>query len=175
MKLFKNLFLILTLTSVLISCSKDDDVHVPTNSEKIIGNWELNAYKSDGVETTTVGTEDPFETTISVNGKTFTDTFTKFTHPNTLESSGTYVLVTTTTIGETTEESEAALPFKFSGNWTIEGDKLTIKNGEDDEVFTIVELSETTLKLKRDTETTVEAGNTVVVETFTTNLSFTKK
>jgi len=175
MKLFKNLFLILTLTSVLVSCGNDDDAHVPTNSEKIIGNWELNQFMVNGNSVTTVGDEDPIEATIASIGETFTDAFSKFTHPSTTERSGSFLLVTTTTIGGQAVEKQEIIQFNTSGSWKIEGDKLTIKNGGEDEVYDIVELSDTILKLKRTTEETTTLGSTVVVVTLTSNLAFERQ
>ena len=175
MKLFKNLFLILTLTSVLVSCSKDDDVHVPTNSEKIIGNWELNEFKSSGTTITKVGNEAPTEAIITAKGETFTNTFSKFTHPNTLESTGNYLLKTTTKIGNEEVENQKITKFNTSGSWTIEGEKLTIKQGQEEKVFDIIELSDTVLKLKDLLEETTTIGSTVVTTTLTSNLSFEKK
>ena len=174
MKLFKNLFLILTLTSILISCSSDD-THIPTSSEKIIGNWELNKLNVKGTETTTVGTEDPIEATISSAGGTFTETFSKFTHPNTFQNSGSFLLVTTTTIGDEVVEKQKITQFNTSGKWKIEGDKLTITDGDNNPVYDIIELSDKVLKLKGSTETTTTLGSTVVVVTLNTDLTFEKK
>lgn len=174
MKLFKNLFLTLTLTSILVSCSSDD-VHIPTNSEKIIGEWELNEFKLNGNSITTVGSEDPIEAIIMSNGETFTNTLSKFTHPNTLKNSGSFLLVTTTTIGEEVIEKQAITQFDTSGTWKIEGEKLTIKADGENTEYDILSLTEKVLKLKGVDEDTTTIGSTVIVTKLTSTLSFEKK
>lgn len=177
MKLFKNLFLILTITTVLISCNTDDDApHIPTNSEKIIGTWELNGFTTNGTTTTTVGSEDPIEAIITSKGETFTNAMITYNeNPKTIEGSGSFLLVTTTKIGQNEEVEQEIAEFDPSGNWKIEDNKLTITDDNDDEVYDIISLTDKILEVKGFSEETITIGSTVVVEKLTANMTFEKK
>ena len=176
MKLFKSLFLILTLTSVLISCNKDEETHEPTKSELIVGTWELNDVALSGTFTTTVGTGTPIISTMVGEGNTFTDPIQNYTNDPKVIGSGSFVLVTTTTTNGVDKTEQKIVNVGGFDEWKIDGDKLTLsKASEDDKVYDIITLTSKVLKIKGLKEETTMAGGTTVKTEVRTSLTFEKK
>ena len=180
MKLFKNLFLILTLTAVIVSCKKDDDVpKVLTNSEKIIGTWEVTEYTDVKVVTNTLAAESSMVTTTST-GKLFDGAKVKFAEsPKALTSTGDFVMVIKTKEDmedEKTEEKKVDLETLFgSGTWVIENEEvLTIKRGEFDYPFKVIEITESSLKIEASSEVVITSGAAKKTTAITTTLAFKK-
>ncbi len=181
MKLFKNLFLILTLTSVLISCSKDDDTpKVLTSSEKIIGNWELTEFTDIKTVTTTLNTEVTTATTTST-GKLFDGSEVNFTNsPKDMTSTGDFVMVIKSKVDMEDEEmveEKVTLSSTFdSGTWIIENENLlTIKRDAFDYLYKITEVTESALKIETDSELIITSGASETKTIITTSLVFKKK
>lgn len=145
MKKFNFLFIALVL--VLTSCSSDDSNDSPDISGDILGTWEALDVDYSGSSST------EFE------GESFTSTFVgeaydvdytlMFTeNPNELVADGSYsVELTTTVLGQTQVDNVENLEFVSNGTWSKSGDELTIVSQGETAVYTIVELTDTTLKM----------------------------
>lgn len=142
---------------VLTACSSDDDGGTPANtSGDLLGTWI-------GVDVDYTG-----NSTTSAQGQTLESTFVgeaydvdymlTFTeNPNEVVADGSYSIeLTTTTLGQSQVDNIENLEFINDGTWSRVGDQLTIVNGEATSVGTIVELTDTMLRLaisQTDTQT----------------------
>ena len=158
MRKFSILFFVLTL--VLSACSSDDSPL--ETSGNIVGTWI-------GVDVDYTGTS---ETTAS--GETIKATFVGesydanysliFTeNPNEVISEGTYSLKLTTKVSEQTQVSNSEnLTFLNSGTWDKVGDQLTIVGDGQTSTATILELTDTTLKIEINETQSVSAQDVTV-------------
>lgn len=156
-----------------VSC-EGDGVEVPGNTlESIVGTWA-------GVDVDYNG-----ETTGTIQGQTISSTFvgvgydvnytlTFGENPNSFTTDGSYSIeLTTTTLGQTTVQNTENISFLEDGIWEISGDQLTITLNSSGQASpgTIVELTDTMLKLSSTTTQSFSqqgANFTTTVETFTT-------
>ncbi len=158
MKIAQISLLFLCTTLFLVSCKKDDD----TVSGEIAGEWKLSEFKCDNCKTTLDAEGQNTFFTSKFSGKNF-NAFTTFTeNPNQFNSTGEYTLVTTTTVAgfDTTTEIEVDA-FQDTGTWSISGDKITQVYAGTATEFTILELSNTKLRLRYELDgVSVDGGTT---------------
>ncbi|MBG43755.1 MAG: hypothetical protein CL530_07280 [Aequorivita sp.] len=174
MKIFK-LILFTAFISLTISCSKDDDNPAPENNGNIIGVWKGTTVNYTGSTTTTAQgqsiTADYVGEAYDVD---YTLTFTE--NPKKVVSDGSYSIELTTTVnGQSTTQNVENLELLSSGDWSINGNTLSITVDNETDDATIVELTNNNLVLNVvETETNTGSGFTVTSTTDVT-LSFTKQ
>ncbi|WP_033962077.1 lipocalin family protein [Psychroserpens jangbogonensis] len=152
MKKFNFLFIALTL--VLTACSSDDNDNSNDPGDvngELIGIW-------DAVDVLYSG-----DTVIEVAGQTIVTDFVgesydvDFTlefseNPNEFVSEGQYsVELTSTTLGQEQVFDVPNLEFVGDGTWTRDGSQLTTVSNGDEGTMTILELTNTTLRLRYQT------------------------
>ena len=174
MKIFK-LILFTAFISLTISCSKDDDNPAPENNGEIVGVWKGTTVNYTGSTTTTAQgqsiTADYVGEAYDVD---YTLTFTE--NPKKVVSDGSYSIELTTTVnGQSTTQNVENLELLSSGDWSINGNTLSITVDNETDDATIVELTNNNLVLNVvETETNTGSGFTVTSTTDVT-LSFTKQ
>jgi len=174
MKIFK-LILFTAFISLTISCSKDDDNSSPSNNGDIVGVWKGTTVDYSGTTTTSgQGQTITAEYVGEAYDVDYTLTFTE--NPKKVISDGSYSIVLTTTVnGQSTTQNIEGLEFLSSGDWSINGNTLSITVNNDTDEAAIVELTDNTMVLRGvETQTITQGGITVSSNTEVT-LSFTKQ
>ena len=165
---FLKLIFFTTLISLTFSCSSDDD-NQPANNGNIVGVWKGTAVDYSGTTTTTAQGQSVTATYVGeAYDIDYTLTFTD--NPKKVVSAGNYSIELTTTVyGQTTTQNIEGLEFLSSGDWSINGNILTITVDNQTDDTTIVELTNSTLVLKGvHTESTNQGGVTSNSTTETT-------
>lgn len=146
----KNLIKLITLFSITLffaSCSSSDDAP-QVNSKDLLGTWNLTEVTTEGT-TKSTGNGVTIESTYTSLGKDYNAKLIFSENPNKFQSSGSYTsVVTTTTLGQ---ESTINVPINNiigAGDWEITGNTLNTSGYGDDASAEILELNESTLKLK---------------------------
>lgn len=174
MKIFK-LILFTAFISLTISCSKDDDNPAPENNGEIVGVWKGTTVNYTGSTTTTAQGQ---SITADYVGEAYdVDYILTFTeNPKKVVSDGSYSIELTTTVnGQSTTQNVENLELLSSGDWSINGNTLSITVDNETDDATIVELTNNNLVLNVvETETNTGSGFTVTSTTDVT-LSFTKQ
>lgn len=174
MKIFK-LFLFTAFLTLTISCSKDDDNPTITNNGEIVGVWKGTTVDYTGNQTISGQGQN---TTATYVGEAYdvdyTLTFTE--NPQKVISDGSYSIELTTTVnGQTTTQNVEGLEFLSSGDWTINGNTLSITVDNETDDASILELTENTLVLKAVESQTMSQGGFTISSTTEVILSFTKQ
>lgn len=136
-------YLFVSLGVILLACHNEKD---PEPS--LAGAWAITAvdYKETASVTVEGVTQKAEFTGI---GKNFTLTTTFRTNPNTVTNEGSYMLeLKTSMMGQPATLEETVDETVWPGTWTLDGTKLTVVSGDDQQNGTILELTGTTLKLK---------------------------
>ncbi len=147
MKTMKFTFIILLFSSSLLSsCSKDDENENPPVTNELIGTWQLKTLS--GNATYTNGTS-PYNVTSVVNGELPAD-MTPYDQVYTFKNDGTCMMD-----GD-------------NGTYTYKDKILTTKAGSQTSVFTMLSVDNSTLKLQMDKATSktyaIEVANTLLNE-----------
>lgn len=171
MKKIKSIITLFILSSLIISCSSDDDSSNDVDTSLIVGEWaiaELN-YDIDLVATIA---EQPFNSQTVGVGSNFDYTVT-FNADNTLVANGSYDITTTTSAnGESLpSETTSVSDLNSAGDWSIDGEEIIFTGfmtavvetdviaGEQAETrATIVILNENTLQIQSDFDESSLAG-----------------
>lgn len=134
-------------TIMIVSCNKDDD-----SVENLAGAWRMTDIHSDDGVTVANG----ITSTVTYHGTEY-NTITTFTeNPNEFTSTGSYTFeITTTTLGFPFTQEVTVDAFAGTGTWSIENDVLTQDFGGTIQEFEILELTETTMRLKEDVDVTI--------------------
>lgn len=162
----KSILVLVAISNIIFttSCSNDDDNTPPTTDGNINGQWQLSEVASkNGKSVFEIGGQ-KISSDFELKGSDYNMDIS-FDKDNILEQNGTYVQNTTTTsqiegqpITET--ESEEVDILFLPGNWTKEGNTLTINSINDiKRVYNIVELSENNLKLSIDLKDYFDVSN----------------
>jgi uncharacterized glyoxalase superfamily protein PhnB len=165
--------LLLSIAVIFYSCGDDEDPK-PT-SEKMVGTWAITALDYKGSATSTNGGT-TLTADLSGTGKNMNITTTFGANPNTVTSQGSYTIVMKTTfMGQTETAEENFYDIFLDGTWTLNGNTLSITDNNGTEKATIVEQTNTTLKLKLEVnETETFQGTTITTKTVA-NYTLTKK
>ncbi len=149
MKIFKILFLSTLLFAT--SCSSDNNNDDNTTAD-LIGDWTGTAVDYTGTSVTEGGGVSITSTFVGT-GYDVNYVLTFSENPNEMTADGTYSIELETTIqGQTTTQNFENLQFDTVGEWTRDGNVLTItQNGETQEAV-ITELTDTNLTLEMDSE-----------------------
>ena len=140
--------LCIALALVLTACSSDDDGGTPpNNTSDVAGTWiALDVLYSGQTVAEAVGqtiTSDFVGDAFDVD---YTLTFSE--NPNVYVSEGSYsVELTTTTLGQTQVFDVENLEFVGDGEWSRNGSELSVTFDGETNVMTILELTDTTLRL----------------------------
>ena len=162
MKLFKNLVLILTLATVIVtstSCNKDKDepqkeLSDSEKTEMLMGIWkvvEANGTNKETIHYKDASKQDSITNTTYI-GKDFVNAHTTFTRDS-IKGKGTATFIITTTINNGTEEvKESVVDFDIFGAspWHVEDNALIYRlpGNDKDDIITIKELTESKLILE---------------------------
>lgn len=163
MKILK-LILFTALISLTISCSSDDD-NVNLNNDGIVGVWRGTGVNYEGTSTTTMQGQsfaaDYVGVAYDIN---YTLAFSE--NPNKVVSEGNYSIeLTTTYMGQTTTQNITGLDFLSDGDWTLNGDILSITVDNETQNATIIELTPNKLVLEANESTTVEQNGATTTST----------
>lgn len=144
MKTTKHLAIV--LTTILFSCSKDND---PTPTvEDITGSWAATAIDYTG--TTTV-TGSPIKIDFTGKGKDMDLAVTFNRNPATFSSKGDYTIALTSVVsGQSITQDYPFQGFFSNGTWTRDGNTITVTSAQGTQQATIVEQTATTLKINWD-------------------------
>ncbi|MCB4800065.1 hypothetical protein [Neotamlana laminarinivorans] len=165
----KNALLFL-FTALVFACSGSDD----SNTNDVEVNLLLGTWIGEDVEYSGTTSFDYFGTTFETpfTGEAYdvdyTLTFTE--NPNEFTSEGSYSLeVTTNFLGETITENSEDLEFMGSGLWSQDGNQLITTESGVTTIFTIEELTETSLILSNTqteefTENDIDYTTTINIE-----------
>lgn len=167
----------LICTTLFFSCSEEEEVQPNIDNENLVGTWELTGLEYFGNSSTTVmgfTTDADF----TGEGRNFEVEVVISEDPNSFVSSGTYTVdLKTTTLGVTQEQTLNLLPFLLNGDWSIDGNIMTITNsieGEPQEA-TLLELSETTMKMNHVYSSTTDIQGTLISQSTNATYTLTKK
>ena len=156
MKTFLKLLAFASIAILFTNCNKDDD---DINSGDLVGTWALTEFRADDGEATIDVFGLPVSFTYSFVGSDFDATTTFTENPNNFTSTGSYSLTTTTDFAGQIETETTVIDVDESGSWAINGDKLSQFAAGDTLEFTILELSDSKLRLRLDLdETIIEQG-----------------
>lgn len=166
-------FLLLVLGLTIVSCSKKDDTTDPTNGE-IVGVWNCTALDYTGT-TVTEYMGQSITTDFTGEGYDIDFTFTITESPNLATSNGSYSLeLTTTTMGQSVTQNMENIDFTFTGEWSKDGNTMTVSQyGESDDA-TIVKLTDTELVINILSVETIESSGATAISTVNTTVSFTR-
>lgn len=165
--------LLLSLTVILLSCS-DDDAPQPT-SQGMVGTWAIAAVDYTGTSTTTAqGTTIKADYTGTGKDMNVTTTFSE--NPNRVISEGSYIIVLKTTmLGQTTTDEYPFDEVVSDGTWTLDGNTLTINGPNGPEKATILDQSNTALKMRMDVKQSQTSQGVSVSTDVQIIYTFTKK
>ena len=182
----KKLSILIVIVSFfsLLSCSSDDDGQEQNgvNASSLIGNWKMISQDYTGEGSTAAA-----GTTINVSyvGETVeTDIEISFTeNPNEFDSSGNVTTKLTTTYDGGFEDVQTTSnEFQSSGTWEFVGNDKLKMNGEgtggtsvaSEVTSTILELTETTLKLNTIQEVNQDLGEATINQTINITVVYEK-
>ena len=159
----KNLIYALAfLSSIFImSCGSDDDLMV--TEQQIVGEWDLQSLDYNGTSsTTTAGVT--LSTTFTGEAKDIEFTVTFNESPQTASSIGNYdiELVSVTGGVSMTETVSAADDFVFEGDWTLDGNMLTVGDDMQSATYEITDISDSRMVLLLDSEEREEVFGIIV-------------
>ena len=167
-------FLCIAFLVMLSSCSSDDNNGPDNNTADIVGIWIGETVDYSG----TTSTEFQGETINAVFTGEGTDidyTLSFTEDPNNVVANGSYsVLLTYTIDGQSEEQVLEDLDFLGSGTWNISDDILTIvSEGETSEVE-ILQLTDSSLKLKLTEEEIIIEQGLELTTVITLIMTFTR-
>lgn len=168
--LFKLVFL--ALVGVLITnCKKDDD-----NFASLVGTWNLTDIHTDNGTSTVTFLGIPVTGTYTFHGIDYNATTTFTENPNEFVSSGDYTyLISVNYAGvPQTEIDTIEVSSVNSGEWEINGDKLTQFIAGDSTVLTIEELTDSKLRVRYDQDVIFEDQGIIVHDKATIYSTFEK-
>ena len=175
------LFMVLFIATAFVGCSSDDDATNNT-SANLVGTWAITSFEYNGETSTEIAGQSQTATFEGI-GQNF-DTSTTFTDsPNEYTSSGSYDVVLTTTIDGMEQTTTTPIEnFQSEGTWErnddtllFDGELISIETmipvigmeanmGE----ATILELTETTLRLGQEVSQDISQDGITVSVTITT-------
>ena len=190
MKTVGKFLTVLCIAVLVSSCSSDDDGTTGDTSADLVGTWIMQSFEYEGETSTSFeGTEidaDFDGTAINI------DTVLEFTEsPNEFVSSGSYdIELTSTIMGETQSFTESIDNFSSEGTWERDGNTLITDGafveldgstdilgdmGMNMSEATILELTDTTLRLGQEDSQEVTQDGITVSFSFTSEIVFTRQ
>ena len=179
-KITTTAFLFLAMTAA-ISCKSDDDSgSTPTEADLIVGTWDMtdNTVSDGNADITVNGIK--FNTDFTWTGSDY-DYRLNFDQEGQVNEEGSFKLnVLATILGQPLDRSITAEAGEMgdvlaSGKYEVSGDMMTLDNNNQVITATIVEVTETTLRLRFDlAEVSPEAFDVSGMATGTNNVTFTR-
>ncbi len=171
MKKFNILFIALTLV-LTTSCSSDDSE--PIVSGSIIGSWTGTTLDYSGKTVTTVQGQ---SITSDYIGEAYDMDYvlTFAENPNVIVSEGNYsIKLTNTTLGQTSVQNIENIEFLEAETWEQKDNIITVTDNGETTDFTIVELTENTLKLSASTEEDLSEQGVSIIATINATMTFSR-
>ena len=172
-----NLFALLLMVTIFASCDNDDDSM--TSSDDLVGTWAVTKIDYEG-DTETVNQGAGITSTFVGEGYDM-DLVIEFSqNPNEFKTSGDYsIKLTTTTQGQSYETDVTNNGFINEGEWTKNGNEITVTStaNQEEQTATILELTATTLKIAWEFTETIQlpqSGGTSTINTMG-EYTFTKQ
>ena len=147
MKFFAK-FLLLTVVAIsLYNCNKDEN-----ESSDLVGQWRMtDIHTDDGISIFFGDTS-----TFMFQGTSYNSVTTFTENPNEFSTTGSYIYdYTTVTLGIPFTQTLTVNAFPGTGTWSINGDILTQVFGGSTTELEILELNDSTLRLKQNVDTNV--------------------
>lgn len=169
-------YLCLVLFLVFASCSNDDDGDTPSDvSGDLLGVWVGQTLDFTGTAVTEYLGQDVVADLVGeAYDVDYTLTFTE--NPNEVTTDGSYNLeVTTTALGQTQTETLENVELLGDGTWERSGNVLTIESQGQIAVATILELTDTTLKLGIETTQDVSQQGLIFATTVNAITTYTRQ
>lgn len=165
--------IIFAMLFIITGCKKEDD-NQPNIDGNIAGVWNCTAIDYTG-STVTEMSGQSLTTDFVGEGYDIDFTLTFTENPNNVTSDGSYsTKLTTTFMGQSTEQFIEGQSFTYTGTWTMNGSELSITQGGETSVATIEELTDSKLVIYiKDVQTMTNMGATATTTT-EMNVSFTK-
>jgi len=176
----------LFIATAFIGCSSDDD-STNNTSASLIGTWSIVSFDYDGVTSTEFMGESLDATFVGV-GENFDASITFTENPNEYSSSGSYdVVLSTTVLGMTDTMTTPIDNFQSEGGWERNGDLLIFENEFielnstiptmeiDMNEVTILELTDTTLRLGQDVSQEISQDGLMVNFTINSEIILTRQ
>ncbi|MFK5855600.1 MAG: hypothetical protein QM503_05680 [Bacteroidota bacterium] len=168
----EKVLLLLVLGLTIISCSKDETPQ--TSSADVVGVWNCSSVDYTG-STVTEFLGQSMTADFIGEGYDVDFTFTLSENPNVASSNGSYsIKLTTTTLGQTIDQNIENIAFTYVGTWSMADNKISITSEGETSVATIVELTDTVLKLNILEESTTSNNGATVTSTVDTHMTFVK-
>ena len=174
MKIFKTLFVCAFLVT-LVSCGNDDDSS-DADASLISGSWDMS-----GLDYTGSSTSDAGDSSFTGVGQDFTAVFTFDENPNDLTIEGSYAVELTTMAGGQTvtqvvgsEVIGGSLEMNNNTTWSINGDQLTVTDGEETQVLTVTTLNNNNLVLSYSDTVEINQNGFMQTSTVSVVYSFTR-
>lgn len=173
MKNLSNLsILFIALFLSLTSCSTDSD-NLLTGD--IIGTWAGTALDYSGKTVATVQGQ-TINTDYVGEAYDMNYTLTFKEDPNIIISEGSYsIKLTGTVLGQTSVQNIENIEFLEAQSWSKDGNILKLTNNEKSYDCTIVELTDSALKLSLSTEEDISQQGATVTATVNATMAFVKK
>lgn len=161
-------FLLLVLALSIASCNKKDD----TINGDITGVWNCTAVNYTGTSVTEYSGQSA-TTDFTGEGYNVDFTFTVSENPNVATSNGSYSIKLTSTVnGQTITQNIENISFILTGEWSKDGNKMTVVRDGESSDATIVKLTDTELELNMVYEQTIENNGIKVTSTTNMTVSF---
>ncbi len=167
-------FLLIVLGLTIVSCSKKDDETNPTTGD-LAGVWNCTNVLYTGTSVSEYMGQSMVTAEYTGEGYDIDFTFTISENPNIATSNGSYSIeLTTIAMGQTVTQNIEGIDFTFTGEWSREGDAMTVTQGGESSDATIVKLTDTELEFNIVTVESVENGGMTATSTTNTTISFTR-
>lgn len=181
------LFMTLFIAATFVGCSSDDDGANDT-SASLVGTWNITSLDYSGESATEFMGQSQSATFVGV-GENFDTSITFTENPNEYTSSGSYDVVLTTTINGVEDTTTTPVDdFQSEGDWERNGDSLlfdgelvsvdtTIPTGMTINMSeaTILELTDTTLRLSQDASEEISQDGITVSFSLTSEIVLTRQ
>jgi hypothetical protein len=132
----------------LASCEKDVENNPTVN---IVGTWKLTDIHANEGNYAVISNGAGRVFTFKLEGQDYNTTTTYTENPNEFTSTGSYTAITI--FDQSLPPDTTLVPFNNAmGSWSIDGDLLTHIIADDTTTITILELSDSKLKLRQDLE-----------------------
>ena len=136
------------LSFLVISCGESEE---PSEEPQVVGTWNLLEAQVDASGTVTIpGSPVPIPVILTGEGDEYNLTLTFGEDPNDVSATGSFVLnvaVATSGIPLGNESIPIEGDDTFSGTWTQSGDQLVVVDGSETLDLTILELTDTRLRV----------------------------
>ncbi len=169
-----SMLLLIVLGLTMVSCSKKDDETNPTTGE-LVGVWTCTGVNYTGSTVTEYMGQNMTTAEYTGTGYDIDFTFTISENPNIATSEGSYSIeLVTTTMGQSVTQNIEDLDFYFTGEWSREGNTMTVTEGGESSDATIVKLTDTEFEVNIVSVESFESSGTTATTTINTTITFTR-